>query len=314
VGDLPSTSKGLPKKQHTVSRVVLRQFTDGESGQLEEFNLKYGKSYLRRVEQVGYVEDFVRHAPAETEQFWSLTENKVPRLIKAIGNGEDLDPSLEDVAKDLIALHVVRSRTRLEAHAVILERTKRQVEQELMVDKAALAERFFRRRGFYPAGPELFAEQARIDAEFGAEVAIDDAFFHWRLMENFREAQQYLAPARVEVLVVAEGAETLLISDDPAVAMKAGYKGLGPLTGVSWSETNTVVMPISPGVALSLGSRAYRASIDRSQVSFLNRVQLSYASERVFYHPGSGLRDTAKLSMAARANRPPGLGPSLIDL
>jgi hypothetical protein len=53
---------------------------------------------------------------------------------------------------------------------------------------------------------------------------------------------------------------------------------------------------------------------DSTIVHFLNCVQLSYAKERIFYKPLSGLHALAERAPAARLARPEGLGPSLIGL
>lgn len=307
--------KQIPRRQHTVSQVVLRRFISPDTEKLEAFALNYGKHYQRRTEQVGFVKDFVKYEQVATEGLWRRTEDRIPLLFEALDNQTYMDlPEAEEIAKDLLALHVVRSRTRQEVHKLVLDRAKDRVRHELLSDRDGLSSRFYQRRGFFPAGQELLMDQVEWELQQGVQSQFSDVWFQERMLVNFQEARLQIARGRVQVVEVPRDVGSFLIADDPAVQMKAGHLGLGPLGGVTWSETSTVLMPIDPQIALQLGSRPRRAVINSTQAHFMNCVQLSNARERVFYQESESLRLLATRAMAARSKRGTGEVPVLINL
>ncbi len=306
-------SSVVPRRQHTVTQAVLRHFTDPATNELEVFNLTTESFRQRPTRSVGFVWDFVEHDPVAAEGVWGVVEDDLPLLYSALDDGTlPHDPAAIQVAIDLLALHDVRSLTRKQIHEVVIQRSETELLDWVMEQREYLSERFFERRGFYPAGDELFAEQAQIEVQIAREQFINPEFFQERLMSNFEEARRMLSNFSVEVLVA--GDVEFMISDDPAVRIKHGYRGLGPLTGVAWDKTNALVMPVSPKFAISMAPAARMHDPDDAMAAFINRVQLSYAHDRVFYNPNSGLRSFAERAPTARRNRPPGLGPSLIEL
>ena len=304
---------GVPRRQHTVTEAILRKFTDPETGQLEEFNLNFEIPRPKSPRLVGFVWDFVEFEQAATEQVWKNVEDDLPVMYAALTGGSlHQDPRATQVARDVLALHDVRSRTRKQIHEIVLERSKSKLFDIMMEQKDYLSQRYYERCGYFPAGDELFAEQARIEVEITRELLNDPEFFRSRLLVNFEENRKLLKNFSVEV--IQAGSKDFMICDDPAVRIKHGYRGLGPLTGVAWDETNALVMPVSPKFAISMAPVAKLHDADHVMTAFINRIQLSNAHERVFYKPSMELRALVKRAPAARRSRPEGLGPTLIDL
>ena len=254
--DRGGTRQERTRKQHTVSRTILRRFVDDTSGFLESFDLLHGSSNARSPGAVGFIPDFLAHDPSSAEERWQEIEDSVPLIYSAIENRMLLEnDELLSLAKDAVALHVVRSWTRLDVGLAVLSRSKDKLISELLRDPAWLAARFIERTRFHPAGHEALLEQARHEANMYAEVAITESFKQWRIMENLEQARAFLRPAGVEVIETALDAGEFMISDNPAVQMKPGWRELGPLSGVSWPETDLVVLPLSPTFTLRIAMR-----------------------------------------------------------
>lgn len=196
---------------------------------------------------------------------------------------------------------------------MVLERSKTALFNELMSDPKSLSQRFFERMGYHATGSGLLADQALFDVSRIVINLAEPEFFQWRVTQNLDETIDHLKSTNIEVMKVTPGVGELMIADDPAAMMKHGYAGVGPLTGVSWAEANTAWLPLSPTFAIALNDTPKWGMIDARGVHLLNCVQLSVARDRVFYRPSSGLRGIATRAMKARAARPAGLGPSLID-
>ncbi len=305
----------VARRQHTVSKGILRQFTDPSTGQLESFYLEYEYPAPKYPKEVGYVWNFVEHEPAATEQRWQTTEVRLPSLYAVLADQTLLDkPDMVQLAKEVIALHVVMSLTRRAVHEIVALRAREDLLRELRQNQQDLAPSFLRRTGLHPAGPEALEEQAQWDADRAVASLDTPAFWHSRLMANVDELNALLSRTSIQVFEAVRGFGEFLIADDPAPTMMAGYLGLGPLTGVSYGKTTTIALPVSPRFAIALIEKPEWHEATPEEVHFLNCVQLSNAKERVFYDPRSNLRSLAERAPAARRARPPGLGPSLINL
>ncbi|MGC1239216.1 MAG: DUF4238 domain-containing protein [Acidimicrobiales bacterium] len=307
--------KNIPRRQHTVSQGILRQFTEPTTGQLESYNLIDGKAHRKYPVQVGFVWNFVEHEPTATEKRWQGTEVRLPSLYAALSDGTLLDqPDMIELAKEVIALHVVRSLTRRAVHEVVVPRAREDLVRELRHNPEAFALAFLRRTGFHAAGSEALEAQVQWEADRALHALDTPEFWQARLMANIDELNALLSRTSIQVFEAGVGSGEFLIADDPAPTMMAGHRGLGPLAGVSYARTTTIALPVSPKYAIALIEQPEWREADSRTVHFLNCVQLSYAKERVFYSPLSGLRALAQRAPAARLVRPEGLGPLLITL
>ncbi len=306
---------GDPRRQHTVSQGILRRFTDPSTRQLELYDLKFEKHYLKFPSQVGFALDFVKHDPVETEQSWPSVEDELPAFYEALENRSLLDSAETiDLAKRIIALHVVRSLTRWAVHEVVIERARDGVVRSLLEKPQILEIAFRRSTGFYSAGPDSIRQQAERGADAAVESLNDHKFWQSRLMANIEELNNFLLPRSIQVLEVCDESNEFLIGDDPAPTLMDGYVGLGPLAGVTYANTTSIALPVSPRFAIALKDEPEWIVATPEIVHFLNRVELSYAQRRVFYNPNSSLRPLAQRASAARGERNPALGPTLISI
>jgi hypothetical protein len=309
------------QKQHTVTKGVLRKFTDPSSRRLESFDLLYDRPWLKFPSEVGYVLNFVASDPLAAEEKWRRSEDRVPAIVGALEDRTLLDRAdLVELSKELIALHAVRSITRVRIHEHVARSSRGHLIESLMREPRRLAASFRARTGLYAEGaplPRRVAGALIAQAEWEADRAMEEigeaAFFQERVMINYDELVALLDQASVQVVEAQDGAGQFLISDDPAPSMKVGEIGLGPLGGIPYPEATTIGLPVTPSHVIALADSPSWEIADAGAVSFLNRVQLSIADRRVFYRPDSGLRDSAHRAIEARNKRPRWRGPHLID-
>ena len=84
--------------------------------------------------------DFVEHEVTATEQKWKDTEDQIPALYGALTDRTLLKrPEFLQAAKEVIALHVVRSLTRRSVHEIAVPRARDDLLRALRRNPNALA-------------------------------------------------------------------------------------------------------------------------------------------------------------------------------
>ena len=301
------SSGSTPHKQHVVSKVILKQFVD-RNGNVTVFDFRSGTSSLRTPSQIGYVEDFVSADEAKAEATWSAIETHVPDLLDAINcRSSSVFGELRHIGTDLIALHLARSITRQQIHPEVRERALQQSTDMLLTDESFLAERFHARTGLYVQGREGLRIQAELELSLLRTSVDVPEFFTHRVLDNFTEMKTAFRRSSLEILSSASTPRQFLIADDPAVSIKKNYRGLGPLSGVSIGEASTIVLPISPEYCLALGPQDAFHDLSARDVEFLNRIQLSYAHNRVYFSSAEAQQKHCEraLELRGRGTRDP---------
>ena len=187
IASMQPAPTNIPRRQHTVSQGILRKFTDPTTKKLESYDLKYEKSAAKYPAQVGYVWDFVTHEPIATEQRWQSVENEFVIFVKALENRTLLDNDVTiDLAKRIIALHVIRSLTRWELQELIVERANAGVIKSLLEKPQQLEVAVYKRTGLYSAGPEILQVQAEREARAAVATLDNHVFWQSRLMANIK--------------------------------------------------------------------------------------------------------------------------------
>lgn len=99
-----------PSKQHLLSKVLLRRFTNPAlSGELRSFDLLYGKPRLKHPSAVAWRRGFVEDEPAEIEELWQQTEQRLSAALDAVEAGTVFQqPAVQETLRRTIALHFMR--------------------------------------------------------------------------------------------------------------------------------------------------------------------------------------------------------------
>lgn len=231
---------GVPVNQHTVSEVVLRKFGSRSSkahlkGRLAILDRQSaGRTHLKHPRSIFTISRFVEHDAAGIEQLWGSVESRLGKAFPCIDEWP-LDPRAEDVLRDVIAVHWVRSASVFDLH-------ERLSAEAVAASKARLASRapdwtriFEERTGLQPVGEG--ALQWIMDEtykELAAPVIAEQ--FSAKVQEYFDKARLLFQRYRIQVARAPRA--NFLIGDAPVITPNAQIQGLGPHQGVarSWMQ------------------------------------------------------------------------------
>jgi Protein of unknown function (DUF4238) len=272
--------------QHVVSEVLLRRFA-GTDGTIGVYDIVDRREFATGPGAVGAVSNFIAFEPKASEETWSAIETRLPNLIAMIEEGADpSDPSVDEAAKDIFALHWARSHTMRVIWETSVPRNldRRQLE---MLNSPELPAVFRDLTGLEPVGIgalEYAAEaiRRRIEENFGT-----GELFSERIHAQFAEVRERLDPLSVEVTKLREG--EFILGDNPALTISRDLPGAGPLGGVPWSSADTVVLPLGPYLALSFAQVPRTIDGDLRYVEVVNAAQARGALRHLFFRPESAL-------------------------
>jgi len=284
-----SPTPNNPHEIHVVTKALLRRFVDPATRKLTGYHLASRREYGKSPGSVGWVEQFIKYRPEETEAEWRQIENRLHDAFKAVDDESIFSqPDHVETIKKCIALHWARSKVYKDLHETILEagrewhkRQWRQHYQPLLV--AAFVSKY----GLYPAGPEALDH---INDLLYAPPAIitSGEFFASRVRSLVSRASGYFSTQALQIGRAA-GSEQLLIGDTPMLSFKRGESG--PLRDfrAPLFEAATVVLPIGPRHVAALGRQEKWIALDASAIEMLNVYQVLAAKDWVMYHPSGAL-------------------------
>lgn len=258
-----------PREQHTVSKVVLRRFAVNKK--VSVYDRHSDSIYPKGPGGIFRLHDFDGHEPLEAERRWGAVEQHMTRTYRLIDQRKVLgDPEAVDVLRDLLAVHWVRSASM----RVMQDRVFQQVLDAHRGDWARrpdlLSAAYTQRTGLLPAGPGALAwtneELHRISPQVRAEI------YSRRNAMHYGWARQKFATGEVQIAYAKEG--DFVIGDAPVITAKTDFEGLGPHQGVALNEASVIIMPISPGILIGLGTKPMYLDIDQPAVETYNQMQV----------------------------------------
>jgi hypothetical protein len=252
-----------PRKQHLISRVLLRRFAgSGSSGQLRSFDLLYGQPHLRHPSAVGWRQNFVEHEPAEVEELWQQTERLLPAALDAVEAGTVLDlPDASEILRRTIALHFMR--------------------RDLVKD--SFGKSFARARDgitvppHFPGRHDVFRSilRSRLDAARAAT-------FSQNLRSLFGKAQLLAARSHLEVV---RSEAPLLIGDTAVLSLRRD----GGVGFIPFSDAGTHVLPVGRHHMIALAKEDRVIDLPEEWAHGLNEQQIVNARRHVFFSPDDDL-------------------------
>jgi hypothetical protein len=271
-------------RQHVVSQVVLRRFAD-ESNLLSVFDRISGRVTRKGAGGIAFVDNLVAHEPEASELLWKAVEDHVPELFSALESRSLLDePSLVDLAKDLIALHWGRSHTLLAIWNELIPE-KLQLLVDRLLTRFTPEEAFLSVTGLYP--PSTQVAKAYVEefiARTWGDQFIDGSLFRERLEFNYEKARSLAASSSLQVAEALTSA--FLIGDNPALSVQRDSTSVGPLQGVSWDLADTILMPVDPKYCIGLGPEPKWIECNSTEVMKTNRPQLAGFVRHLVFPPG----------------------------
>jgi hypothetical protein len=285
------------KRQHTVSKVVLRRFLS--HNQLSVFDRKGAVIQSTGLRGAFHYDDFIAHDANEAERRWWEVENKLNRVYKLIDQRRALDdPDAVATLRDLLAVHWARSPATRAVH----ERIRASVIAQHRAEFAAtpgLLERLFTTQtlGLLPSGPG--ALDWINDRLHTLPEAVTERFFSERNAAHYQHARNRFAQSAVQIGYATGGAE-FFIGDTPVITRKNGGPGLGPHQGVAINESTELVMPISPTVIIGLGTTPLILQIEPEMVEHFNALQVNSFIRWLGCRPGGPADRQLRANVEAR--------------
>ena len=296
---MPQTQ--LPRKQHLISSTVLKAWMLPGTRQLAWHNLEISRCQPKSPDVVAHEQDFIAVDHLQMEQRWAAIEEHIPELVAAVAGTGSLTTTMEDIARQVIALHWARSRTPHELEKRLAPLARSVVIEDMIREQPELLVRAFQQQfgGLVPVGPEAlryFAEHHLQPDPTGMHRSFRD-----RVIENFDTVLADLANRRIYIWDAAAGSEFVL-SDIGVLTVSSDSRVAGPLYGVTWLRAEVVIMPLGPDVMIATGSIAGRMRLTVEQTLRLNTLMVQ-SSVRHVAHRSGGLCDWIDATWQARPLR-----------
>jgi len=288
-----------PKKQHTVSQVVLRRFA--LHGNIRVYDRAAGRFYSQGPGSV-FRSYFDQVDPTTAEARWGAIESRVPAAYRLLDQRRPPDEQAAATLRDLLAMHWARSAAMRRAHEQVGERVVAQRIDERSRQPEFLATLFRQRTGLEAAGPEGL-DWINGEVHRRALKEIDQPLFSAKVAEYFELARVRLARWQLEIGYVEAGAD-LMIGDAPVITLRPGHAGVGPHQDVAFQDATSFHMPISPTIVIGLAAKPSQVSIDAQRARALNEQQLRGFVRWIGWRPG-GPSDRA-MGAAPPPSRLPG--------
>jgi hypothetical protein len=234
----------------------------------------------------GKVSHFVRLGARTAELFWKQIEDLLPEALAALDRGSILaEPRQLETIKDALALHFVRSIP----VALMSEQAwsiSRQERYAAFRQWPAVAREFYRRKGFYAAGPEMLDHFLDEITEPLRNLHETGAIFRARLEDLYAGTRDMIRQSGIEILRTR--ADSLIISDAPALTVRRGFPGVGVHGGVPLGRASSLAMPFGPRCIVALSRDNQDMYLTQEQTNQVNTLQLMSAVAHVYYRPGTG--------------------------
>lgn len=289
-------------RQHTVSQVVLRQFT--LRGVLTIYDSDR-QIFLSKGPRAAFHMPFDEHDPVGSEERWGEVEVRVPSLYSALQAGTPADdPEVEATVRNLLALHWARSSAMKVAHQEVMERVLRRSIQNLARYPALLEREMLRLTGLHASSPQALQW---FNEEVHHRAVRENSEMWWsaRNAHNFVEARRMMSKWSVQVAHAPDGCE-FIISDAPVITIKVGHEGFGPHQGVALGDAAEICMPLSPQVMVALGPEPKAISLAPEVVERYNDLQIRARTRWLGCRPSGPGEATLRARLPARAHNRPG--------
>ncbi|MBF4634672.1 DUF4238 domain-containing protein [Agreia pratensis] len=247
---------GEPRKQHVISKALLRRFSTPDE-ELISYDLRYGKSRPRNLSAVAYQLDFVAFEAHAAERLWGQVEDDLPRALNALDNGQLFEtPGFVETLKGTIVLHFIR----------------RQMVKDLANERQAFVrEKFFTR----PDLPTI-TDEMKSDLLEWFDGQLAEAFSE-NLREMYLRALADAAQAGLEIWT----AEIPLVLGDAAILTSKGSE----IGFVPFIEAGSHALPVGRRHLIALGPKNAVGTMPAEKTRELNRQQMRQAKSHAFIHP-----------------------------
>ncbi|MFD9204008.1 DUF4238 domain-containing protein, partial [Streptomyces anthocyanicus] len=296
----------IPRQQHLVSQVLLKQFTvagpDNRGPQVRPVDVRYPErpNKLKSTRACGWADAFIAYDPASAEDLWNSVERRAPAAFAAVHAGTPLaDPLHVETLRDLIVLHYVRSHHYRSVYTTAFETVRLKVRGEAVGRfPEPLRREALRQTGLHLAGEgaldafaERLVEQSEVTQDYGT-----GALFRSSIERDFNKARAMVSNWHLNALTPESG--QFLVGDNPAVAVRTDTRPWA--YNMAIGDAHSIVLPITPRHLLALTRNNIGSTIPRALIDQINIVQIRAADRYVYMHPRSTRLETFARETARR--------------
>ena len=282
----PSVFNGVPVRQHLVSRVLLRRWSNHRNGPVAKLDLITLDEKVDKVDDLGCVDDLVIVGAEHAERRWQEVEKRLPYAFQQLDDGQLLnDQKAVETVKECLALHYARAL----ALAVMLNQVQDQaagrVVDRLLGHVSANTALYAITGLIVPSGAEDPLRE-KVRQLFEAHLQLQ-GFLGRQFLEHFDRARAKTAPFQLEVVTAQD--HEFVIGDIPVITYDRDADAVGVLNGAPWGNADAIFMALGPRHLVALANTARTTVATSDQVVQLNRLQIRGAVREVYFRPGSGL-------------------------
>jgi hypothetical protein len=294
--ELQETAEPHIPDQHVVSRAILKGFaapgSNGKGWHLVPFDVRR-QIAMKPLGLRGCAKliDFLAIASSSAELIWKEVEDRIPEAVAVARDGRlHQSEDLAAVAKDCLALHLVRSIRYMNVHAQAVAASVSGFAGRVVDSHTEVFIREFRDRhgGLLPGGRASL--EAMVEPYLGnwLELGEKGVIARASIESMFHRVRAAFAPLQLQIWRPPSGKE-FLISDSPCLTLR--YRDDGRLVEphVAIGDANTVAMPIGRDCLLALAPEASDCFLVEEAVDLFNTLQMSSAFDYIYYRPGSHL-------------------------
>lgn len=301
----PHATEHVPD-QHVVSQVLLKQFAEPWGLKCEHLlagiNLKHPEKRpaYGGPKRFGKWPDFVQYASDSAEKLWQETENKLHEPLEAIKrDGEVIKPAHENVIREMIALHLVRSIPTAALHQSSWLKFRAMARQHWLQRPADLQALHVGLFGYWTSDLDRLELALNTYMQEPEHLVKSGALFRVSLEDRFERIRIGFQAFDLKILTAQE--REFLIGDVPVLMMREGHGGLGFFDGVGIGNADEIVMPLTPYHVAVLGQGSESREATDDEVDHYNTLQVRIAYRHVYFRPGSGLTGFVRSVLGTKA-------------
>ena len=290
-------------KQHLVSRVLLRRWSNHQRGPIAALDLDTLAERIDKVEDLGCVGDLVAVGAEHAERRWQDVERRLPHAFSQLDAGRLFnDPRAAATIRDAIALHYARGVALASMMRRMQALSANRVADGVLahVDPARLLHALTAL--VVPDAAAVSLARDRIHAEFHGHLE-RQGFLGRQFLEHFDIARSKVAEYSLEVCTAVD--HEFVIADVPVIAYDKDADAVGILQGVPWGNADAILMALGPRQVVALSRDNRDVPTPTSMAIAINSLQVRGAYKEVFFRPGSGLGATIASAIRASRQTPP---------
>lgn len=286
-----SASKPTVARQHVISQVVLRRYTEVRAAgkRLARTNLATGQVELITTNAAGWIRDFVPVDSKATEDLWQQVETRLNPAVDAALNGTAMGNSTYlKTLKDAVALHFIRNPQTLDVHNKSFKDALDGRIDEIATTPLA-AEAFRRKYNLAPASQGDLRRGA--EAFLGPMVTLhrEGGLFRLSVQRLYEKVCDRFDNRGVEILTPASANREFLIGDEPAITLKHSAGEFGISRGITVDEADEIFMPLTPRLLVVVGPPNAARPLSDNEVDAYNKMQVREAKDYVIHRPSANL-------------------------